>query len=176
MHSGSLLLVVMHHSQHVCLITAPLASDIEWPHTSPPIWINLGFEWQWRSWSAKWSCHASQNVIAQSWVTYRHKEKDRRKFSLGSSILSAFSQLLLIQPTTNAKGSFNRRDNTHSSIDARKCWYSQPSITRNRLDIRKFTCTWIYFLTRVKVENCKFLRVIKGIDVIVRMYAKMTVN
>ena len=33
-----------------------------------------------------------------------------------------FSQLLLIQPTTNAKWSLNRRDNNPSN-DTRRCWY-----------------------------------------------------
>ena len=36
-------------------------------------------------------------------------------------LFQRFSQLLLIQPTTNMKGSLNRRDN-NSSNDTRRCW------------------------------------------------------
>ena len=40
----------------------------------------------------------------------------------------------------------------------------------------RFTCSWIYFLTRVNVENCNFFTVIEGFNVYVCMYAKMTVT
>ena len=38
--------------------------------------------------------------------------------------------------------------------------------------LMRLMCAWIYFLTRVKVENCNFLRVIELLDVNVRTHVR----
>ena len=62
-------------------------------------------------------------LAANSLVSTKEKRGGEMPVNtLHASFFQRFNQLLLIQPTTNAKCSLNRRDN-NSSNDTRRCWW-----------------------------------------------------